>query len=439
MPPLMRADVVIVGGGAAGLSAARVLADAGRSVLILEARNRLGGRIFTIPDERIKTPIELGAEFVHGRPPATWRLIRESGLTALDLPFDHMRYQHGRLVDVPDIDTELNKVMSGLAHLGRHDKSFAQYLDDRSSKSSPQARKFAISFVEGFDAADPRRISAQSIAAEHEGIGDVENQTQFRLLQGYGALVDFLRRQLDPKRVRIRLGFAVSEIRWEKSKVQFRSAAGRETARGRRALISLPLGVLQIPPQVHGAVRFDPDIAQWRATSMLLASGPVVKAILRFREPFWEDERASRDAVFLHNPSAPFPAFWTMRPLRLPLITAWAGGPKAQALAGSSRRELLRAAIESLAQMLGHRPRQLAKLIDQFHFHDWGSDPHSRGAYSYVTVDGMGARAKLIKPIENTLFFAGEALDTSGQASTVGGALASGQRAAEQLLSAWKV
>jgi monoamine oxidase len=435
----MRADVVIVGGGAAGLSAARVLADAGRSVLILEARNRLGGRIFTIPDERLKTPIELGAEFVHGRPPATWRLIRESGLTALDLPFAHKRYQHGRLVDLPDIDTELNKVMSGLAHLGRHDKSFAQYLNDRSSKSSPDARRFAISFVEGFDAADPRRISAQSIAAEHEGIGDVEHETQFRLLDGYGALIDFLRRQLDPKRVKIRLGFAVSEICWEKSKVEIRSAGGRDAVRGTRALITLPLGVLQIPPEMRGAVRFDPDIVQWRATSILLASGPVVKMILRFRQPFWEDDKALRDAAFLHNPNAPFPTFWTMRPLRVPLIVAWAGGPKAAALAGFSRRDLLKAAVDSLAEMVKHRPRALGGLIDRFHVHDWGSDSHSRGAYSYVTVGGMGARAKLVKPIENTLFFAGEALDTSGQASTVGGALASGQHAAEQLLSAWKV
>jgi len=74
-------------------------------------------------------------------------------------------------------------------------------------------------------------------------------------------------------------------------------------------------------------------------------------------------------------------------------------------------------------------------LIERFQCHDWGSDPWARGAYSYVAVGGMTARSKLTKPIENTLVFAGEAFDTSGQASTVAGALASGQRAARQMLA----
>jgi monoamine oxidase len=431
-------DVIIVGAGAAGLAAARVLADAGRTVLIVEARRRIGGRIWTLADAKLAMPIELGAEFVHGQPQATWKLIREARLTAIDLPFDHKRYQRGQLVDLPDIDSELEKVMGGLAHLGRHDKSFAQYLRDRGRKASADARRFAISFVEGFDAADPQRISAQSLAREQAGIGDVENETQYRLLQGYGALLDFMRAQLDPIRVKIRLAYPVSEIRWEKSKVEIRSDRRRDVLRGKRALITLPLGVLQIPPEMPGAVHFVPDIAKWRGIAMQIASGPVVKAIIRFREPFWENEKSLRDAAFLHDPAAPFPTWWTMRPLRVPLLTAWAGGPKAHALAGLSRKDLQCVAIEGLAKLVKHRPRRLAGMIDQFHCHDWGSDPFSRGAYSYITVGGMSARSQLARPIDNTLFFAGEALDTSGQASTVGGALASGQQAAHQLLRAWR-
>jgi monoamine oxidase len=117
-------------------------------------------------------------------------------------------------------------------------------------------------------------------------------------------------------------------------------------------------------------------------------------------------------------------------------LTAWAGGPKALALAGLSKQALKQTAIESLAELFGQRASRLSSLLERFHAHDWASDPMSRGAYSYVTVGGSRARGLLSKPIEGTLFFAGEATDTSGQASTVAGALASGQRAAEELLDA---
>jgi monoamine oxidase len=395
----------------------------------------MGGRIRTVHNSKLDVPIELGAEFVHGRPEVTWKLLRQAGLLAYDLPFAHRRRRRGRLVEVPDINRELSKAMGGLAHLGSDDQSFADYLrHQRSRRSTAEAKRFAIHFVQGFDAADPERISAKSLAAEQEGIGDVENETQFRLVRGYGALIDYLRRSLDPKRVEIRLRLPVSEIHWRKSSVEVRSSQSRATVRATRALITLPLGVLQIPPEMPGAVRFSPDIAAWRDTASQLASGSVVKAVLQFRQPFWEERDELRDTAFLHDPDALFPTWWTMRPLRAPVLTAWAGGPKAVALAAISKAQLQRAAIESSAKLFGIAPRRLEGLIEHFHFHDWGSDPWARGAYSYVTVGGMTARSRLSKPIENTLFFAGEALDTSGQASTVAGALASGQRAARQML-----
>jgi monoamine oxidase len=231
--------------------------------------------------------------------------------------------------------------------------------------------------------------------------------------------------------VKLRLGLPVSEIRWEKSRVEVCSPRLRKPIRGSRVIITLPLGVLQIPAQVPGSIRFVPDIAEWRQTAMGLASGPVVKGVLRFREAFWECDKSLRDVAFLHDPDGAIPTWWTLRPLRVPVLTAWAGGPKALALAGLSKQLLLAAAIESLAGLLKISQRRLKGLLEDYHCHDWGSDPLSRGAYSYVTVGGMHARRKLIKPIENTLFFTGEALDTTGQASTVAGALASGHSAAK--------
>lgn len=431
----VKTDVIIIGAGAAGLAAAQILSSHGCSALILEARNRIGGRIHTFRDRTLKVPIEQGAEFIHGRPRVTWELVRQAGLKTVDLPFEHKRRLHGRLTDISDINAELTKVMAGLAHLGKPDRSFAQYLrEERGRRATPEARKFAVAFVEGFDAADPERISSKSLAVEQQGIGDVEDETQFRFLDGYKSLIDFLHRSVDSRKVRIRLNWPVSEIQWKRSGVEVHSRLS-DVVRSRKVLITMPLGILQKPPEDPHAVRFSPDIVAWRKTSMGLASGAIVKGVLRFREAFWERSEKLRDIAFMHDPTAAFPTWWTQRPLRLPILTAWAGGPRAIALAGLSRKRLLDVAIDSLSALVDISRPRLRALVEEFYCHDWGSDPFSLGAYSYVTVGGMSARSKLVKPIDNTLFFAGEALDTSGQASTVAGALASGQRAAKTLLA----
>jgi len=139
-----------------------------------------------------------------------------------------------------------------------------------------------------------------------------------------------------------------------------------------------------------------------------------------------------RDAGFLHDPGAAFPTWWTALPLRLSVLTGWSGGPKADALSGRGEAAILARAIESLAQIFGLRRSAISKLLIHVHMHDWPADPLARGAYSYEMVGSAGARSQLAKPVEGTLFFAGEATDTSGQASTVAGALASGQRAARE-------
>ncbi|HEX4794328.1 MAG TPA: NAD(P)/FAD-dependent oxidoreductase [Humisphaera sp.] len=443
---MKRPDVIILGAGAAGLAAARALSDAGRSVLILEARNRIGGRIHTVRDSAFGAPVELGAEFIHGRPDVTWNLVHEAKLTAIDLPFDHRHRHAGHLAHMDDISAELAKVMGGLVHLGKRDMSFAEYLRQRhSSPALRDARRFAINFVEGFDAADPERISAKSLAEEQEGIGDVGDETQFRLLDGYGAVIDHLRKSLDPRRVKIVLRTRAAEVIWHRHQVIVKTDHPKSAIfRAARLLITLPVGILQIPPEVSGAIRFSPDIPQKREAASQLGSGPIVKAVLKFREAFWETEKAARaarsdqglrDAAFMHDPDAAFPTLWTSRPLRLPILTAWAGGPKAVALSGRSKRELQQAAVTSIAKVFGQRPAKLTSMLERFHVYDWAADPFAHGAYSYVTVGGSRARAALAKPIDQTLFFAGEATDTSGQASTVAGALASGQRAARELIA----
>src|SRR5581483_543396 len=96
-------------------------------------------------------------------------------------------------------------------------------------------------------------------------------------------------------------------------------------------------------------------------------------------------------------------------PLRAPLLTAWAGGPKAARLSGKRETLLVRAAVESVSEIFG---RAVAHELAAAYLHDWRADPYARGGYSYVRVNGQGAREALAAPLGGTLFFAGEATES---------------------------
>jgi monoamine oxidase len=148
---------------------------------------------------------------------------------------------------------------------------------------------------------------------------------------------------------------------------------------------------------------------------------------MRFDHAFWESRAPG--VAFFHDPGAPFPTFWTPLPMRAPLLTAWAGGPKAARLTGGSEKFLLARALQSVRSVFPDAPDPAA-----FFAQDWQQDPFARGGYSYVRVGGEGAREALAAPIADTLYFAGEATDRV-EAGTVAGALRSGARAAREILN----
>jgi len=150
---------------------------------------------------------------------------------------------------------------------------------------------------------------------------------------------------------------------------------------------------------------------------------------LAFDEEFWR--RRAPGVAFFHSPGAAFPTFWTPLPTRAPLLTAWAGGPKAARLTGQPSRKLIEDALRSVSSVFGRLPPLMGAYVQ-----DWQADPWSRIGYSYVLVGGAGAREELALPIQETLFFAGEATDAE-ESGTVAGALRSGQRAAKEVLESF--
>ena len=223
--------------------------------------------------------------------------------------------------------------------------------------------------------------------------------------------------------------------------ITYRSAAGGrpKTVEGRNAVVTLPLGVLKAQDGETGALRFEPMPRALRDGLERLEVSQVCKVVLRFRDTFWDTpgffrRRAVRGAgVFLHDRNGDFPTWWAARPWRAPMMTAWAGGPRADALADLGETALLDRALAGLGRLLDIPRSRLEDQLESWRTHDWRHDPYSRGAYSYVGVGGLPAQRALARPVETTLYFAGEVTEPE-EMGTVAGALASGRRAARQIL-----
>ena len=441
-------DAIIIGAGAAGLAAARELRAGGLEVVVVEGRGRVGGRIFTYRDPAVAVPLELGAEFIHGATPHTDALIEEAGLTAIDVVGDHWHAVEGRFKQVGFYE-KVDKVLRKLDEHRTPDRSFADYLAERAARKrkpgDARARKLAMEFVEGFHAADPALVSERWLARGGDPGESPDEERTGRVMEGYDRVVAWLARDVFDA---IELNTTVTRIEWERGSVTVTTGDAQGGTRrlvGRTVIVTVPVGVLQAAPSEAAAITFSPGIPVLQDALEGLAMGAVLRTVFAFSERFWENglRNAPRrgghgltSLSFLHSPGSPFPVWWTQFPVRAPVLVGWRGGPRAAELGGQSDAEIERVALRDIAAHLGTTYERLAGLVRGSWMHNWDTDPFSRGAYSYAVVGGSGAARKLARPVEQTVFFAGEATDTEGHTGTVEGALATGSRAARGVLQA---
>jgi monoamine oxidase len=412
-------DVAIIGAGAAGLAAARALSGAGKRVCILEARERVGGRVFSLHLPDLPLPIELGAEFIHGENASTLSIVDSGALVAAELPDDHWWSRDGNWEVVEDFWGQVERVRAKIPAKGK-DVSFAEFLRSRRNLT-PRLRQLAHSFVEGYHASHADRISAQVLRtadSEQEEDGSSGNR-QFRLANGQDALIAWLRAGLHPERADLRLGRAVTRVQWSPGNVVVDCG---ERIRAKALVITIPIGVWKA-----GTIEFDPPLREKARALSLIEPGHVVKIAFRFREQFWPSIN------FLHSDDRFLPTWWTSAPFRSPILTGWAGGHAADALLAEGDQALRDRALDSMSDAWGVPRRRLDELLVATFTHDWQRDPYSRCAYSYAAVGGKDAAAMLARPLKKTLFFAGEAT-SSDETGTVAGAIESGFRAAREVL-----
>lgn len=410
---------VVIGGGIAGLAAALELAKNGILTTVLEAKDRFGGRIHTIRHGGV--PVELGAEFIHGRSKPLLEAIQRAGLSEQTVQDKHQAFENGRLCDANTWDVisgVINRVDVRTPDCSIEAFLAGQPLDDRT-------RTLVTNFITGFDAAHADRISTHACRrAEYSG-ERISIDKQSRVAEGYSALVDYFVREIEARGGRLFAGARVRCIRWENGKVEAtaRRNGRKYTFRAGVAVVTLPVGVLKA-----GNVIFEPSLPEKIEAANGLEFGNVVKIIFHFKESSWHD------FGFIHVPGAPIPTWWNDS--RGPIVTGWAGGTHADKLLKFSADRLGLTGLEILSKILfgGTPVSELRPRLLAVHYHNWARDPEIRGAYSYIPVNGLDLPKLLAAPVAGTLFFAGEATVKDAQTGTVFGALETGQRAAKEIL-----
>ncbi len=418
--------VIVIGAGISGLTAASKLQAKGFDVTVLEARDRIGGRIWT-DRTFVDFPIEHGAEFVHGKDVLTWHFIREANLH----PIIHGNYAskgyecnrgictYEQLAEDPHFDRmfEMEDREYETFDTKSPDLSFKEWMGRQGL--SPEALDLGMRFYAHQYLAEAEDLSFSALA--HEEQVYKQGDEDFCILEGYEEIVRHVAKNLT-----IHRNSPVCSIRWNNTGVEVAVSGQPALFTAEKIVVTVPFPLLM--PE---CIQFHPALPADKLWAIhALKMGAAVKMHLAFREAFWDrniDEYINRGSLSMWwSPS-------TGRGDVTPVFTGLAGAERARALDRLSEEQAVEFALDELCRLFrSTEPRQ--QFLKGMRA-SWNDDPWARGGYSHVPVGAYGARQALARPLEKTIFFAGEATVIENSPATVHGAIESGLRAAKELSS----
>ncbi len=414
-------DVVVVGAGVAGLTAAHELTRAGiRDVLVLEAQDYVGGRIKTSMD--FGDPVELGAEFVHGKRIATWDYIKEIDLPAITVGGAPKLIDHSGHPLTAHQREQFTALRDAVDSNGKPGVSVAEITQAFRGQADQTVVDLVNNSVGDYEAGDAEQLDSGAYSDMAERTK--HNGSNHALPHGYRQLIDYLAGGL-----RISTSTVVRTIdSTNPHEIELILEDG-ERLLAKRVIVTVSLGVLK-----SHTLGFHPALPMSKQRVIRrLGMGRVLKFILHFKTAELAHELFHMaDGV---NKSLQTISCWWQSASNHKVLVGYAGGKRHDRIVAMDEQALLHHVLRDLEKIAG---KPITDHLLAYRLVRWDDNPFTRGAYSNHPVGvTSGEREVLAQPIDDRLFFAGEAACTSGNYATVHGAIESGQQVAHQIRQAY--